>query len=110
MYQVFFHPGTVPTINTGQSQFALRLSILNQKYESVLGGFQGQLTNGSLKSSSVTAGGETGVRLDGSIEPNVDGVMVVMKIRDQTLELFTESRAFQQDFDKIVVPSLTFSR
>ncbi|HXH26829.1 MAG TPA: hypothetical protein VNG90_02955 [Candidatus Acidoferrum sp.] len=108
-YQAYFQPGLVPPISTN-SQYALRVSILGVPYDAILATFQNLMTNGSITAAAVTAGGETGIRLEGKIESNVNGVMVIMKIRDQTLEIYTESRSFQPDFDKTILPSLTFNR
>ena len=108
-YQAYFQPGLVPPISTN-TQYALRVSILGVPYDAILATFQNLMTNGSVTAAAVTAGGETGIRLEGKIESNVNGVMVIMKIRDQTLEIYTESRTYQPDFDKTILPSLSFNR
>lgn len=107
-YEAFFHPGAV--VNQAELQpYALRLSIVDGTYENILASFQGNIDAGLVKSSSVTVDGQTGIRLDGQINENFKGSMIVLKSRDKTIELYTEAEAFLGDFNNIVLPSLKFN-
>lgn len=108
-YDAYFQPGVVPPTD-GKTPFALRISIEDKGYEAVLNSYQDRVKKGDLRSSSITLNGETGNRLDGKFSANVQGAMVLFKVRDKTLRVYTESRTFQPDYDNIILPSLIFNR
>lgn len=109
-FEAYFQPGIIPPVS-GTTPFALRVSILGSSYTSVVTSLQNQIKAGKLTAESFTAGGEVGLKVAGQISSNIkDGEMVVMKIRDQTLELYTQSPTYKSDFETIVLPSLNFSR
>jgi len=107
-YEAYFQPGTVPPLDSG-TPYALRITILNKSYEDTLAGFQEKVKKGDVHTTTATIDGQTGSRLDGKIETNIDGVMVLLKLRDKTLEVYTESRTFQPDFDNTILSSLKFN-
>lgn len=106
-YEAYFSPGVVPPVN-GKDPYALRVTIVNQTYDAVMFTLQDTVRKGNLKASSVTLAGETGTRLDGTFSPTVSGSMVVFKLRDQTLEVYTQSPSFANDYNNTILPSLTF--
>ncbi|HSE61026.1 MAG TPA: hypothetical protein VLA88_01885 [Candidatus Saccharimonadales bacterium] len=108
-YEAYLYPGAVPPTNSNTPN-ALRVSVLNEAYENTLQQMDQFLKTGDLKASSVTLNGVTGVRFDGKLSVNTQGSMVVFKVRDKTLKVFTESETFRGDFDKIILPSLKFNK
>lgn len=102
-------PGIVPPLS-GSTPYALRVTIEPKSYESILDGYQDKVRKGELRSTPVTIQGENGNRLEGKFSKEIDGVMVLFKVRDKTLKLYTESRTFQPDFENIILKSLIFSR
>ena len=108
-YEAYFHPLVVPPLASG-TPYALRVSVVDNKYEAVLGSFNERLKNGQLKASPITIVGVDGTRLDGAFSNSVRGSMVLFKIRDKTLEVYTQSTNFQGDFDNIVLKSLEFNK
>jgi hypothetical protein len=108
-YEAYLYPGAVPPTNSNTPN-ALRVSVTNSSYESTLQQLDQNLKNGDLKASSITLNGVTGVRFDGKISLNVQGSMVVFKVRDKTLKVYTESETFRGDFDKTILPSLKFNK
>lgn len=108
-YESYLYPGAVPPTNSGTPN-ALRVSVLNASYESTLQQMDQFLKTGDLKASTITLNGVTGVRMDGKLSVNTQGSMVIFKVRDKTLKVFTESDTFRGDFDKIVLPSLKFNK
>ena len=107
-YAAYLHPDVVPTVSNG-TQYALRVSIETAAYERTLDGFQSLVKKGELRSSSVTVSGLSGVRLDGNFSKTLQGSMVIFKIRDKSLMIATDAKVFQNDFDKVVLPSLSFN-
>jgi len=109
VYEAYFMPGIVPPLNSG-TPYALRVTIESKTYESILDSYQEKVKKGELRSTPVTIQGENGNRLEGKFSKDVDGVMVLFKVRDKTLKVFTESRTFQPDFENIILKSLIFNR
>lgn len=107
-YEAYFYPLVVPPLSSG-TPYALRISIVNSQYDGVVGSFNESLKNGKLKSTPITVAGVDGIRLDGSFGSQ-KGAMVLFKIRDKTLEVYTQSPNFQDDFDNIVLKSLAFNK
>jgi len=108
----YFHPGQVPTIGNLGSSFALRVSVQQQTYSSVLQQFQIYVKQGKTKAHayrSPNVPNVVGTRFDGQIGPQKQGSMIVMPYREKTLELWTENTSFRADFDNIILPNFTFS-
>ncbi len=108
-YQAYLHPGGVPP-TSGKNKFALQVSIVSQSYDTVLQTYSGKVQQGALRSSAITANGFNGQRFDGKFTDDIDGSVVVFKIRDKTLILKTDSTAFKPDFDNKVIKTLSFDQ
>lgn len=107
-YQAYLQPGAVPAI-AKKTPYALRVSVVNNKYEDSLVGYQSLIAKGDLKATPVTIGGQSGTRLEGNFSKEVSGAVVLFKLRDKTLKVATESRDRLVDFNSIVLPSLKFN-
>lgn len=108
-YEAYFYPLVVPPLSSN-TPYALRISVLNASYENTLASYNDRLKSGALKASPVTIAGVDGMRLDGAFSDKIRGSMVLFKIRDKTLEVYTQSTTFQTDFDNTVLPSLVFNK
>jgi len=108
----YFNPGFVPSVNSQTSSFALRVKVLGQSYASVLQNFQS-----NIKAQKVTASpysfakvpGVIGMKLTGQVAPNKQGTMIVVPLRANTLEVWTEGTSALPDFEKYVLPNFSFS-
>lgn len=100
------HPNYVPS--TGVN-YALRMSILSRAFSNELKSYDSIVKKGDLNASAVRASGVTGTRLDGFLEKDKEGSMVIFPLRDKTLKIWTESKDYRSDFDNIVLKNLTFS-
>lgn len=107
-FEVYFHPGAVVSTSK-KTPYALRLSIASKAYEEVLKTFQAQINKGDLRASTVTVNNESGTRLDGTFAGSLKGAMVLLKLRDKTIQVYTESEDFIGDFNNIILPSLKFN-
>lgn len=108
-FDAYMHPGVVPPLGGGTA-YALRVTVSTEDYGSAVQSFQAKVKNGELKASTVTVAGEDGTRLDGTFSKDIQGSMVLFKVRDKTLRVQTQSRTFQGDFDNIVLKTLTFNK
>jgi len=113
----YFQPNriSIPALSdaTGKDStaFALRLQVVNTAYSVVLAGFAGNVSTGKVKISPFRAAlvpTTLGVRLDGEVMPGRQGVMAVFPLRDKTLQVWTETPQYTDDFNINILPSLSF--
>lgn len=106
----YFHPVVIPGLQSN-SNFALRMQVLSTSYASQIATYSQFLKTGKLKSVPYTPAkipSVTGLRLEGEIAKDKQGVIILLPVRDKTLKIWTESTQFIGDLDKIVLPALTF--
>ncbi|MGB4759212.1 MAG: hypothetical protein WBP26_04075 [Candidatus Saccharimonadales bacterium] len=105
---MYFSPDYVPGTTDQNAVFSLRIKVLNQQYATVTR----QFTNN--KNVTITpyelpkVKGEIGMRVQGQITPKKQGVMILLPVRDKTIQIWTESESFQKDLESIILPNLTF--
>jgi cytoskeletal protein RodZ len=100
-YEAYLNPVSVPPVSSTQ-QYALRVTIEQKDYATALTSYDAAVKKGDLKSSSVTADGSNGTRLDGKFSTDIRGSAVILKIRDKTLTLRTDADTFQPDFNALI--------
>jgi hypothetical protein len=111
---VYFYPKTVPTVNKA-TPYALRVVINNKSYDDTLKSFDSKVKKGDLSATALTLAktdsfaGYQGTRLDGQFEKTINGSVAVFKVRDKTLQLFTDNADFMNDYNNIILPSLRFN-
>jgi len=108
----YFYPNVVPSLTASTSVFALRLQVVNQQYSSVLQPYSnfiklGQATATPYKLPKLSS--VVGTRIDGKIANNKTGSVVILPLRDKTIEIWTESNQFLNDFNTYILPNFTFS-
>ena len=111
----YFHPEIVPGIQS-TTALALRVEVVPSTYDTVLKQYADEIKNGKIRASATVPpkmegieNVQPGTRLQGEIVSKKQGTMVIVKIRDKTLKISTQSAEFLKDFDSIVLASLTFS-
>lgn len=108
----YFTPGVVPSLTDKASVFALRVQVLSQSYASTLQTFASQQQAGKL---TVTAyalpklPSVTGVEVVGQLSGQTNVTMVVLPLRSQTLEIWTEGNQYLGDFNQNILPNFSFS-
>lgn len=100
-YNAYLNPVTVPPV-TNQQQYALRVVIEQRDYDDVVNSYENLVKKGDLKSSSFSANGHSGARLDGNFTKDIRGSAVIFKIRDKTVTLRTDANTFKPDFEKLI--------
>jgi hypothetical protein len=114
----YFFPGEVPGTDS-QTAYPLRVELVNTDYSQVVQQFSSQLSQGNLRASAYIpekmkgkANVLAGTRFDGAIgqsgSNDINGSMLVIKVRDKTLQISTQTQAGVKDFDNIILPALTF--
>lgn len=108
----YYYPGVVPAITDQSSNYALRTQVLTQSYSAVLASIANLQKTGKISVEPYSlplVPGAVGVRIEGEIKPSVNGVMVILPLRDKTVEIATEGTEFRGDFDTNILPNLTFA-
>lgn len=108
----YFYPDFVPDISNQDNSYALRIQILNQSYATTLQTFDSPVQSGTATVTPYTLTklkSVVGSEVTGTISDQKTGTMVVLPLRDKTVEVWTEGNQFLDDFNKIILPNLTFS-
>jgi hypothetical protein len=108
----YFDPDVVPDVNNSASTYALRLSVIGQSYSTTLTNYQQMAQQGTEtvapyslpQVSSVVGSIITGQLVDGST-----GTIVILPLRNTTLEVWTQSSTYLSDFMNIILKNLSFS-
>ncbi|MDB5175303.1 MAG: hypothetical protein JWM81_161 [Candidatus Saccharibacteria bacterium] len=108
----FFYPGTVPSVTSQSSTFALRFQVIDRSYSDVLQSVNDQQQSGKVQVSPYSlpkVSSAIGVRVEGQITPTRTGIMIILPLRDKTVQVWTEGDQFINDFNNNILPNLTFS-
>ena len=109
-FNAYFNPRQVDAVGKDTIN-ALRVSIMNKSYEEIVKQYQKDVDkkDSTLSVQSVTIGDEeagTSVvanRYTGTIpSTDLEGIIVICKIRDKTVIMQTDSLLFQEDFDNLL--------
>jgi hypothetical protein len=106
----YFSYNYVPDI-ASENLFALRVQVVNTPYETVLKTFDtvaktGKISVVSFRADKVPA--VLGSKLTGALDAKKSGTMVLIPLRDKTLKIWTEGSDSLNDFNTIILPSLSF--
>ena len=110
----YFHPDYVPATTSGQT-YNLRVEVAATTYSRVLGLYSTQVGRGTITATPYSlpkVPGVVGTKLSGAIFQGANkgtGTMVLLPMRDKTLEIWTESNDYLNDFDTYVLPNMSFS-
>jgi hypothetical protein len=109
----YFAPGVVPSISDQNSVYSLRFKVLSQSYAQTLQNLAGQQQSGKLniKAYALPKLPDTvGVMVTGQLVDQSNVTMVVLPLRSQTLEIWTEGSQYLNDFNTSILPNFNFSR
>lgn len=107
----YFQPNFVPGVD-GDSSYALRVQVSNKTFADEAKRFDSDVKNGKVSSQPykpVNVQDVVGLRLDGEIENNKQGIMILIPLRDKTIKLWTEADQYKADFENNILPNFTFS-
>jgi hypothetical protein len=108
----YFYPGVVPTVTNEKAVFALRIQVVQQSYSDVLTSFQNSVDEGKITVSPYKlpkVPSVVGSRLEGQVENEKTGTMILLPMRDKTLKIWTNAVQFRGDLDTYILPNITFS-
>ncbi len=107
---LYAFPGVVPGISD-EKTYALRVEITSQSYDKEIKNYDQEIKTGAVTATAFRPAKvptALGLRLDGQIEREVEGAVVLLPLRDRTIKIYTEIPEFVGDFNTIILPSLTF--
>jgi len=107
----YFEPGVVPAVGSSTSIYALRLEINSNVYSSNLANYtsQQQASNLTINPYSLKqVPSVVGVIIKGGIQPNKQGILIMLPLRSTTLEIWTDSMQYANQFMNQILPSVTF--
>ncbi len=101
-YVAYLNPIEIEPVSDS-TVYALRVTIRDKDFETVAKEYQKSLDKGEMSVETTTVAGATANRYTGKI-PNTDlnGVIVIFKIRDKTAVLRTDSMSLVNDFNTIL--------
>lgn len=108
----YFEPGVVSSVNATTTHFALRVQVQAQSYSAAVN---------TIRSAQKTSGATitpfalpkvpnvVGVRVDGAFATQKSGSLIILPLRDKSIEISTESNDFLNDFNANILPNISFS-
>lgn len=106
----YFHPGVVPDLK-GNAAFALRVKVIDKSYAVYVKNFDAKIKQGKLTAKAFAVKSQpdvVGLRIDGEVNTGQNNHMIVLPLRDKTIEISTEADQFEGDFENFVLASLNF--
>jgi hypothetical protein len=116
----YFYPNIVPSIaQDAPSVFSLRMVVTNQSYAQTLATIMSQSSSNNTGVVPPTISPYAlpkvpkaiGIKLVGTLplQSKKQGEMVVLPLRDKTLQIWSETAVFTPDFETNILPNFTFS-
>lgn len=121
----YFSTGLVPAVSTPLATYALRVQVLNQPYSQTLTAIQGQQQGGGSAPTFTTSayslpkvpkvvgievtGQINGIEADSNNGQTVSGLLVVLPLRSQTIEIWTETNQYTTEFNNDILANFSFS-
>jgi hypothetical protein len=111
----YFHNDYVPSTQDKTATYNLRVSVVTKPYTQALNGYSAMLKQGTITATPYSlpkVPSVAGTRLSGKIfSSSVDttGDIILLPMRDKTLEIWTESPSYMADFNTYILPNITFA-
>lgn len=100
-FEAYLNPGEVQPVGANTIN-ALRVSIVNQSFDSVARNYESGIRNGTLSITTRNIGSAVANVYTGEIARDVRGVVAIFKLRDKTIILRTDAELFAEEFYKLL--------
>lgn len=107
-YLAFFKPDFIPSFNDDQI-YALRLSILNKSFDTVIHEYEEAVKQKQLTARVHPVNGINANIYDGKSAAKLNVRVAIFPIRDKTVILRTDANIYKVDFDKLL-STITFNK
>lgn len=110
----YFHSNYVPATQSKQT-YQLRVQVVARSYSTELGKYASSIKKGTATAAAYSlpkVSSVVGTRITGAIFSTslaAPGTIVLVPLRDKTLEVWTESYDYLPDFNTYILPNITFS-
>ena len=103
----YFYPGSLPSVDDASaSNYSLRINVVNASYSDTLNTYSS--SDASVVPYSLPkVQGNIGVQINGKLNNGKTGTLIILPLRTQTLQIWTEGGGFNNEFNQIL-SSLTF--
>jgi hypothetical protein len=100
----YFAPSQINPVGSEDSRYALRFSILNRQFNDVVKDYERLASDNGLSQSTFNGDNNriSGIRYEGSISDEIDGVVIVTKVNDKTAIFQTDAKVYMDDFNKLI--------
>jgi len=108
----YFHPDTVPNVDNNENAYSLRVQVNQQTYDKVLASYDGLVKANKVRVTPYSLSkvpSVIGSRIDGQITAQKQGSIILLPLRNVTLEVWTEANQFLPDFNTIILQNVSFS-
>lgn len=108
----YFALSVVPSLNDTNVSFALRVQVVAQSYSQLLQTLTSQQQSGTLKINAYSlpkVPTVIGVEATGTLSNGKIGTIVMLPLRDKTLQIWTEGSLYINDFNSYILPNISFS-
>ena len=108
----YFSPNVVPDVGTDTSTFALRIRVSSDSYSTLLENYNSNVEDGTVKVSPYKlpkVPKVVGSKVVGQLSNTKKGTLIIVPLRANALEIWTESDKYLNDFNKYILPNLTFA-
>ncbi len=108
----YFAKGTVPDAQAENSVFALRIRVSGESYADIMSEYTSAAQDGTTKISAYKlpkVPSVVGSKVTGTLTNNKQGTLIVLPLRANALEIWTESDSALADFNKNILPNISFS-
>ncbi len=111
----YFHTGYVPSVNSQQATYNLRVEVVANSYTNEMSNYQSYVSQGTAVAAPYSlpkVPTVVGTRFSGAVfpdNPNASGTIILLPLRNTTLEIWIESNDYLHDFNTYVLPNLSFS-
>lgn len=112
----YFNPDAVPSVSDPGSVFALRVQVLGQPYDQTVKNLSSlQQSDGTSVPPVITPYAlpkvpkTIGVKITGKLPNQKQGEMVILPLRAQTLQIWSETAQFTPDLENNILPNFNFA-
>jgi len=108
----YFQPDVVPDVTSIENAFALRVQVVQQTYDKVVASHDGTIKNNKATAKPYALPklpNIVGTRIEGQLNDKKTGTLIILPVRNLTLQIWTEADQYKADFNNIILPNLTFA-
>lgn len=91
---------------------ALKVTVDDTQYNDVISQYDGQVEQGALTATAYSLPklpSVVGVKFDGEVQTGQTGSLVVLPLRDKTIQIACQIPDRLKDFNKIILPNISFN-